>query len=154
MRKLDHLQTMALTYQEIVQGERPWTALGNFMNDWFDYAKDKRPQLVADPIVLPQHLDAENLRWATFCAASVEWFCERYNLSCPSWVYSSVYNLPEPWFDSPGAYKPEVRARLIQKTPEQFARRNIYCGNRMFANKYEFAEEYRRLFPRTPATTI
>ncbi len=31
MRKLDHLQTMALTYQEIVQGERPWTALGNFI---------------------------------------------------------------------------------------------------------------------------
>ncbi len=56
MRKLDHLQTMALTYEEIVQGERPWTALGNFMNDWFEYAKDKRPQLVADPIVLPQHL--------------------------------------------------------------------------------------------------
>ncbi len=149
MRKLDHLQTMALTYQEIVQGERPWTAPGNFMNDWFEYAKGKRLQLVADPLVLPERLDAENFQWATFCAASVEWFCNRYSIPCPSWVYSPVYNLPEPWFDSPGAYKPEVRARLIQRTPEQFTRRNIFCGNRMFANKYEVAEEYHLLLQKT-----
>ena len=153
MRKLDHLQTMALTYKEIVQGERPWTALGNFMNDWFEYAKDKRPQLVADPIVLPEIVSNDAYYWATFCVASVEWFCDRYNIECPLWVHSASYSLSTPQFDFPCEYKPEVRARLIQETPEQFSRRNIYCGNRMFANKYEFAEEYRRLFPRTPTTT-
>ena len=147
MKTIDHLQTMALTYQEICQGERPWTALGNFMNDWFDYAKDRRAQLVADPISLPEgfNLDPDTHRWAAFCAASVEYLCGRYEVPCPSWAHNSAYCLPEPWFDSLGAHKPEVRTRLIQQTPEPFTRRNIYCGNRMFANKYEIAEQYRRL---------
>jgi hypothetical protein len=143
MRSIDHLQTMALTYQEICQGERPWVALGNFMNDWFDYAKDQREQLVADPIFLPEMADTEALRWAAFCTASVEWLCQHYGVSCPSWVRTASYCLPEPWFDAPQAHKPQVRERLIQQTPEPFTRRNIYCGNRMFANKYEFAEQYR-----------
>jgi hypothetical protein len=47
------MQTMALTYQQICQGERPWVALGNFMNDWFDYAHDQRMQLVSEPLSLP-----------------------------------------------------------------------------------------------------
>ncbi len=153
MRRLDHLQTMALTYQEIVQGERPWTALGNFMNDWFDYAKDKRPQLVAEPIMLPEKMSDDDYYWAAFCVASVEWFCDRYKIECPSWIHIATYSLSEPRFDFPCSHKPEVRTQLIQETPEQFSRRNIYCGNRMFANKYELVEEYRRLFPRTPTTT-
>jgi hypothetical protein len=40
----------------------------------------------------------------------------------------------------------------MQKTPEPFTKRNIYCGNRMFANKYEIAEKYRRRFDAVPAT--
>ena len=143
MKPIDHLQTMALTYQEIVQGEEPWIALGNFMNDWFDYAKDKRTQLVAEPLTLPEKISVDDYRWATFCTASVEWLCERYGVPCPSWIHSAPYRLSERWFDSPGAHKPEVRARLIQETPEPFSRRNIYCGNRMFANKYELAEQHR-----------
>ncbi len=144
MRTTNHLQTMALTYQEICQGERPWVALGNFMNDWFDYAKDRRAQLVADPIFLPESLNSCALRWAVFCTASVEWLCERYSVPCPSWVHTSTYCLSEPWFDAPHADKPHVREWLIKHTPEPFTRRNIYCGNRVFANKYEFAEQYRR----------
>jgi len=145
VKTIDHLQTMALTYQEIVQGEEPWIALGNFMNDWFDYAKDKRTQLVAAPLALPEKISVDNYRWATFCTASVEWLCEQYGVPCPSWVYSAPYKLRERWFDSPGSHKPEVRARLIQQTPEPFSKRNIYCGNRMFANKYELAEQHCRL---------
>ena len=145
MKTINRLQTMALTYQEICQGEHPWVALGNFMNDWFDYAKDRRTQLVADPIILPELSNDDALRWATFCTASVEWFCERYGVSCPSWVHTSTSCLPEPWFDAPNAHKPQIREWLIHHTPEPFTRRNIYCGNRMFANKYEFAEQYRRL---------
>ncbi len=30
------------------------------MNDWFDYAKDQRVQLVADSLVLPENANAEN----------------------------------------------------------------------------------------------
>ncbi len=145
MKTIDRLQTMALTYQEICQGERPWVPLGNFMNDWFDYAKDRRTELVAAPVFLPPSPDSDALRWAAFCTASVEWLCERYSVPCPPWVRTSAYRLPEPWFDAPRADKPQVRAWLIQHTPEPFTRRNIYCGNRMFANKYEFAEQYRQL---------
>lgn len=152
MKPIDHLQTMALTYQEICQGEQPWVALGNFMNDWFDYAKGLRTQLVANPLSLPELPDNETLRWAVFCAASVEYLCERYSVPCPPWVHNPTYSLPKPWFDSPGAYKPQVRSRLIQQTPEPFTRRNIYCGNRMFANKYELAEQYKQ-FRRTASTT-
>ena len=143
MKPIDHLQTMALTYQEIVQGEEPWIALGNFMNDWFAYAKDKRTQLVAEPVILPKEASTDNIYWATFCIAAVEWFCNRYGVSCPSWVHSTSFCLLEPHFDFPCEYKPEVRARLIQETPEPFSRRNIYCGDRMFANKYELAEQHR-----------
>jgi hypothetical protein len=149
MNTHDCEHTMALTYQTICQGERPWVALGNFMNEWFDYAIDRRAQLIADPLTLPEKPDTDALHWAAFCAASVEWLCIRYKVPCPSWVYNSAYSLPEPWFDSPSAHKPKVRERLLKQTPEPFARRNVYCGNRMFANKYEFAEQYQQV-----ATTI
>ena len=36
------IQTMAWAYQQICTGEDPWTALGNFTNAWYDYAKDIR----------------------------------------------------------------------------------------------------------------
>lgn len=144
MKTCDQLQTMAVTYAEICQGEEPWIALGNFMNDWFDYARDRRTELVIEPISLPATSDNEMIRWAVFCAASVEWLCGKYGITCPSWVYNPLYSLAEPWFDSPGAHKSQVRERLIQQTPEPFTRRNIYCGRRMFHNKYEFAEEYAR----------
>ena len=145
MKMIDYLQTISVTYEEICQGETPWIALGNFMNDWFDYARDRRSELVAAPIILPENATAEELRWATFCVASVEWLCERYNVPCPLWVRNPTFRLTEPWFDSPGADRLEMRQRLIRQTPEPFTRRNIFCGNRMFDNKYEFVERYRRL---------
>ena len=106
MKPADQFQTMTLAYQEICQGEEPWVALGNFMNDWFDYAKDRRADLVADPIALPALPNSEQLRWASFCAASVEYLCEHYEVPCPSWVHHPVYRLPEPWFDALNPQKP------------------------------------------------
>jgi len=154
MKPIDQLQTIALTYQQICQGEQPWVALGNFMNDWLDYAKERRSELVAAPISLPETFSHETFRWAVFCTASVEYLCDRYEIPCPSWVNNPIYCLPEPWFDAPMAHKPQVREYLIEQTPEQFTRRNIYCGNRMFDNKYELAKQYRRLLATqsSPAT--
>jgi predicted amidohydrolase YtcJ len=34
-----------MTYEDICQGEQPWVALGNFMNEWFDYANSLALQL-------------------------------------------------------------------------------------------------------------
>lgn len=146
MKTRDQLQTMAVAYMEICQGESPWIALGNFMNDWFDYAEDRREQLVRDPLTLPEPLSSDLERWAAFCAASVEWLCQRAAIACPAWVFSSSYTLSEPWFYYPltrsqdPEQQKELRERLIRETPEPFTRRNIYCGNRMFKNKYELAE--------------
>jgi len=147
MNSAEQLHTMAAAYQEICQGEEPWIALGNFLNDWFDYAKDHRPELVAAPLFLPQDTNQQWRRWAAFCAASVDYLCARYLVSCPTWVSHPMYTLPDPWFDVPMAHKPEVRAYLLQQTPKPFTRRNIYCGDRVFANKYELAEQHRSAFP-------
>jgi hypothetical protein len=147
MHPTDHLHTMAGAFQEISEGKEPWIALGNFLNDWFDYAKDRRPELVAAPLSLPQDANQYQRRWAAFCAASVDYLCARFSVPCPPWVSLPVYTLPEPWFDAPMAHKPEVRTYLLQQTPEPFTRRNIYCGDRVFANKYELAEQHRRASP-------
>jgi hypothetical protein len=145
MMYLDRLQTMRVTFEEICQGQDPWIPLGNFMNDWYAYHSDRRPELIADP--LPEIYPPELHTWATFCAASVEWFCNTYHLLCPSWVFSSAYTLPEPWFFHD---REKVRQRLFVTTPEEFSRRNIFCGNRVFVNKYEFAQQYNRLSPPMP----
>lgn len=143
---------MALTYQEICQGEQPWVALGNFMNDWFDYARDRRVELIVASLAPPEHPSEELLRWAVFCAASAEYLCARSDIPCPVWINDPRYALlAESWFDAPMAHKPSVRAFLLEQTPEPFARRNIYCGNRVFANKYEFAEQYHQLHATPPA---
>jgi hypothetical protein len=137
MKTRDHLHTMASAYTEICRGEDPWIALGDFMNDWFDYAKDRRERLVADPLVVPDVLSDDKQHWAVFCAASIEWLCQQYGVACPAWVFAPVYYLSDPWFYYPQA---KLRERLIQQTPEPFTRRNIYCGNRMFLNKYELTQ--------------
>ena len=36
------IDTMAYAYQRICQGEDPWTALGDFSNAWYGYAKHIR----------------------------------------------------------------------------------------------------------------
>jgi hypothetical protein len=130
---------MAECYAAICYGERPWTALGNFLNEWFDYTKDDRQLLVIQSIAIPPLPTNEEIRWAAFCAASVEWLCICSQVPCPRWVEDVAARLPEPWFH---AFHPEnqaVQERLIDQTPEPFARRNIFCGNRIFANKYDLA---------------
>ncbi|HAT46190.1 MAG TPA: hypothetical protein DCS90_13900 [Ktedonobacter sp.] len=67
------------------------------------------------------------------------------------WV--ALGNFMNDWFDAPLAHKPEVRTYLIERTPEPFTRRNIYCGNRMFANTYELAEQYRHFSPPLRSTS-
>lgn len=134
---VEKLQTMQASFREICAGEDPWIPLGNFMNDFFGNFPDRRIELVRDPVQEPENATPDLHRWAVFGAASVEYLCQKYGLPCPNWVYSPTYTLEEPWYYSPGADKPTVRERLTRQTPEPFTRRNIYCGTRIFANKYE-----------------
>jgi hypothetical protein len=136
------IQTMAWAYQQICAGEDPWTALGNFRNAWYDYAKHIRAALVSEPLGKPNQ-DTEHTRhWAAFCAASVEFLCDRYEVPCPEWVYEPYYTLSTPWYGDNiiNLADTVVLQHRIKATPPPFARRNVFCGNRLFQNKYEMYE--------------
>ncbi len=134
------IHTMRLAYSEICAGEDPWTALGNFTNAWYDYAKSVRAELVREPLLPPEQETEYTHRWAAFCAASVEFLCERYNVPCPDWVHDPYYTLETPWWYSLRADYPAIRKQLLKTAPPPFARRNIFCTNRLFQNKYEMFE--------------
>lgn len=114
------------------------------MNDFFGNFPELRAELVKEPIQLPEDADSEKMRWSVFCAATVEHLCKEYAIACPDWAFDAVYKLDEPWYYALGAHKQSVRERLERQTPGAFSRRGIYCGNRMFVNKYEVAEKVRR----------
>lgn len=137
---LGHYQTMKMSFEQICQGEQPWVALGNFRNDWYAYHPDERERLVIDP--LPETYPHEYHRWAVFCAASARWFCSTYEIPCPSWVDDTRYILPEPWYMST---PPSLWQHARETTPEEFVRHNIFCGNRVYKNKYEVDERGRPL---------
>ncbi|WP_211326122.1 hypothetical protein [Thermosporothrix hazakensis] len=133
------METINDAFQRIVYGERLWTAIGDFLNYWHVYAADRREQLVQQPLVLPREMTPEVRRWAAFCAATVEYLCERFEVPCPAWVHHPVYTLPEPWYTGLGANKEHVQARLRQEAPEPFRKRNVFCRERSFSTKYEIA---------------
>ncbi len=133
------LRTMSRAFQHICAGEGPWIALGNFLNYWFADAKDHRYDLVSEP--LPEGpADDYCQRWAAYCAASVEHLCAKYNEPCPEWVHDPKYVLPIPWYED---HPEHIHDRVIATTPEEFKKRNIYSGDRMFNNKWELAEKYK-----------
>lgn len=133
------IQTMARAYQQICAGEDPWIALGNFRNAWYGYAKDIRPDLVKEPPAEPEPDTEHNRRWRAFCAASTEFLCERYDVPCPEWVHDQCYILKGPWWHTRHPYDLAAHEELVQITQPPFARRNIFCGNRLFQNKYEMS---------------
>src|SRR5437899_2276238 len=92
------IQTIADAYNDICAGASPWVAIGNFMNAWYDYAKEQRETLISDPLPHSDSSSLDQQRWAAFCAASVEYLCQHYALSCPVWVYDAHFSLSEPWF--------------------------------------------------------
>lgn len=127
-----HYQTMSVSFEQICQGETPWVALGNFMNDWYAYHCEEREKLVSEP--LPDTYPHAYHTWAAFCAASVRWFCSTYELPCPAWVDDQRYVLSEPWYMDD---QPSLWEELRRTTAEEFTRYNIYCGDRVYTNKYE-----------------
>lgn len=133
-----HLQTFRRSFQEICAGEAPWIPLGKFMHQFFGSLSHIRPELVEESIEVPDNCSPEQFRWAVFCAASVEYLCQRYNMVCPEWALSPMYSLEDPWYYALGADLPRVQEKLRQTTPEPFAKRNIFCGDRVFNNKYEY----------------
>lgn len=131
------LQTFQRSFEQICAGEEPWLPLGNFMHQFFGQYKLRRADLLCDPIVVSEHATDQQWQWAVFCAASVEYLSRKYDLSCPSWALHPRYALDEPWYYAIGAEQTRVQEKLRQTTPEEFTKRNIFCGDRTFSNKYE-----------------
>jgi len=112
------------------------------MNSWYAYHKTKRRMLVREHPDLPENPTLDQLRWATFCAASVEYFCQKYNIPCPKWVFDPLYEkLEEPWYYSSHAHLEHIREELEEESPEPFKRRNIFVSRRIYANKWEIRQD-------------
>ncbi len=136
------IHTIAWAYQQICAGEDPWTALGDFTNAWYDYAKDNRAALVSESLGKPERETEHTRHWAAFCAASVEFLCDRYGIPCPQWAQEPDYMLSTPWYGDNivNLADTAVLQHRIKMTPTPFARRNVFCGNRLYQNKYEMNE--------------
>ena len=119
--------TISEAFEEICNGQTPWVAIGNFLNDWWFFAIEHRRELIKKPLEPTTTLEMR--RWATFCAATVEWLCLQESVPCPAWTSQECYMLSEPWFLYERQSK---RAWLMATTPAPFKMRNIYGGDRMF----------------------
>lgn len=138
--------TIGDAYRAICLGARPWIALSEFLHAWFEAPVAQRLVLIQEAIHLPATPTSEQWRWAVFCAAGVEWLCAQARLPCPTWAPAERFRLDDPWYDVDGLGErtPADRAWLLETTPPPFARRNVYCGGRVFANKYDFAARFGR----------
>ena len=138
------LQTIKQAYEDILAGDDPWVAIGDFSHDWFGNYVNQRTDLVAEPIGFsPEVVSPEQAltarQWAAFCAGSVEYLCLQGNIPVPEWVNNTQYQLSEEeaFYTSPLAYKQRVRDRLELESPEPFRKRHVYCSARVYANKYD-----------------
>lgn len=143
------IQTLAQAYAAICAGIDPWLALNEFLHEWLDYSRNQREVLIVDPLRPPAAGWAETpltlWRWAIFCVGAAEYLCARYGVRLPTWATDPTFYLAEPWYDFSESTEiqptphltDDRRAYLERTTPEPLRRHNVYCGDRVFANKYE-----------------
>ena len=117
------LETVSQAFERVQHGEDPWIAIGDFLDDWGRAEKDKRRLLVSAPIILK--LDDPNRKWAALFAAITEWLCwtSSPRIGAPAWVNKSVFELPEPWFVTPGK---ALRNWQLVHSPAPFRSRRIF----------------------------
>jgi hypothetical protein len=113
-------------FLRIKQGESPWVALGDFLDDWRRSALEDRLELVAQPLEAAMTPDEQ--RWATLFAGAIEELCLAEGLPIPSWVMEPRYYLEEPWY--PTARKEAFRRFVEEATPVAFKLRKVFIGDR------------------------
>jgi len=135
-------QTLAMTYDKLIRAkEGVRAAVGNFMNAFFLYYTCERQYLLDPPVQVPEYPTWEQRGWAAFCAGAAEYLAGRYGLLLPSWASDPIYMLPEPWYHPACEAFPGLQARFAAETPEPFARRNVFCGERIFSNPHPSSRE-------------
>lgn len=114
----------AESFQRLQQGEDPWVALGDFLDDWCRSRPADRFELVAEPLAAAVSLEQQH--WAALFAAAVEQLCTQEEFPLPAWVNAPSYVLPEPWY--PEASTENLRRLQAAATPEIFKQHNVFGG--------------------------
>jgi len=121
-----HRYTSAESFQRILNGEEPWIAIGDFLDEWRREEVKDRAELVIDPLV--SFIPPEMEKWATFFSAMVEDLCVQDGLPVPSWTQDAHFILEHPWFLYPGW---RLKVWQLATTPPSFKKRNIFGGDRI-----------------------
>lgn len=132
--------SLKYAYELFCQGEEGiWWCIGNFVNDFWVYFPLERQALIDEEIAIPEQATPEQRKWAVFFAASAEYLAHRYGLSVPPWSQKEAYKaLDERWYFHNAALRlDDIREYDEQTTPEEYTRRNIICGGRVWYNKKE-----------------
>lgn len=124
-----HRYSVAESFERFLQGESPWVALGDFLDDWKRSQPSDRFELVEKPI--PPVTTVEQQHWAALFAATVEQLCAQEQIPPPSWAISPQYYLPEPWYL--GVKTENLRRLHEQTTPEIFKRHNVIGGEQILS---------------------
>lgn len=121
-----HRYTSAESFQRILDGEDPWIAIGDFLDEWKREQVHDRPDLVADPIASDAPADLR--QWMAFFCAMTEHLCIQEDLPIPSWTQAAHSILAKPWFLYPGW---RLKPWQLATTPPAFKKRNIFGGDRI-----------------------
>ncbi|MBE3560095.1 MAG: hypothetical protein IMW89_12845 [Ktedonobacteraceae bacterium] len=122
-----HRFSASESFTRIQRGENPWVAFGDFLDDWRRTRPEDRAALVEQA---PEKFTTEDeQRWAALFAATVEFLCKEEQLPVPRWVTSPQFSLQKAWY--PEARTANLRRLQEETTPEPFARRNIFSGDRL-----------------------
>lgn len=122
-----HRYSARESFGRILQGEYPWVAFGDFLDDWRRSDSEDRLDLVVQPLENPSTSDEQH--WAALFAAAIEQLCASEGLPAPAWVTEPRYYLPEPWY--PTARKEKLRQIMEETTPEIFKRHKVFAGDRV-----------------------
>src|SRR6266851_4296829 len=68
-----HRYSAAESYERILQGEYPWVAFGDFLDDWLRSESEDRLELVSQPLGKASTPDEQH--WAALFAAAIEQLC-------------------------------------------------------------------------------
>jgi hypothetical protein len=120
------LATVGQYFGLLRDGEGPWIALGDFLDDWYRADPDQRALMVAEPIAIAE--SDPNRRWAALFAAVVDWLCwiTAPRVEPPAWIADDIFTLPEPWFVSEGA---SLHDWQLIESPAPFRMRRIYTDS-------------------------